>query len=97
MTPGGIRLGTPAITTRGFTTADMPAVADFLDRGVRIAVKVKEDSLAANPKAKLRDFIAAMGSVESIQAMKALKEDIEVFSSKYPTIGFERGDMRYPL
>ncbi len=30
----GIRIGTAAITTRGFTTADMPVVADLIHRGL---------------------------------------------------------------
>jgi glycine hydroxymethyltransferase len=30
--PGGIRIGTPALTTRGFTEADFVAVANFIDR-----------------------------------------------------------------
>ena len=30
----GIRLGTPALTTRGFTTAEMDAVADLIDRAL---------------------------------------------------------------
>jgi glycine hydroxymethyltransferase len=30
--PGGIRIGTPALTTRGFKEADFVQVADFIDR-----------------------------------------------------------------
>jgi hypothetical protein len=37
MTPGGMRIGTPALTTRGFKEADFVAVADFIDRAVKIA------------------------------------------------------------
>lgn len=33
--PSGIRLGTPAITTRGFTVADMTVIADMIDRVLR--------------------------------------------------------------
>ncbi|KEF33948.1 MULTISPECIES: serine hydroxymethyltransferase [Deinococcus] len=32
---GGIRLGTPAVTTRGMTEADMPRVADLIDRALK--------------------------------------------------------------
>jgi glycine hydroxymethyltransferase len=32
---GGIRIGTPAITTRGMLEADMETVADFMDRTLR--------------------------------------------------------------
>lgn len=34
--PGGVRIGTPALTTRGFKEDDFDKVADFLDRCVRL-------------------------------------------------------------
>jgi glycine hydroxymethyltransferase len=47
----GIRLGTPALTTRGLKEADMTAVAGFIDR----ALVGREDAAAL---AKLRDEVA---------------------------------------
>ncbi|EYB66537.1 serine hydroxymethyltransferase [Deinococcus phoenicis] len=32
---GGIRLGTPAVTTRGMTETDMPTIADLIDRALK--------------------------------------------------------------
>lgn len=40
LTPGGIRLGTPALTTRGMLEADMEIVAGFLHRGILLALKI---------------------------------------------------------
>ena len=40
VTPGGIRLGTPALTTRGMMEADMKTVADFLTRAVKLSLRV---------------------------------------------------------
>src|SRR4051812_14810361 len=47
----GLRLGTPAVTTRGLKEADMTTVADFLDR----ALLAKDDSAAL---AKIRGEVA---------------------------------------
>ncbi len=50
--PGGVRLGnlihqlefmypgTPALTTRGLVESDFEKVADFIDRGIKIAIKL---------------------------------------------------------
>ncbi|KAK2983096.1 hypothetical protein RJ640_009835 [Escallonia rubra] len=36
LVPGGIRIGTPAMTTRGFTEKDFISTADFIHEGVQI-------------------------------------------------------------
>lgn len=41
LNPGGIRIGTPALTTRGFKEADFVKVADLIHKGVEIAKEVK--------------------------------------------------------
>ena len=40
ITPGGVRIGTPAVTTRGYKEADMTNVAEFLDKLITISKKV---------------------------------------------------------
>lgn len=47
----GIRLGTPAVTTRGLKEADMTTIADFIDR----ALASKDDPAALN---KIRNEVA---------------------------------------
>jgi glycine hydroxymethyltransferase len=47
----GLRLGTPAVTTRGLKEGDMTSVADFLDR----ALLAKDDSAALS---KIRGEVA---------------------------------------
>ena len=44
--PSGIRLGTPALTTRGLSPAQMPQVAAWIDEAVQAAVKDDEATLA---------------------------------------------------
>ena len=40
--PGGIRVGTPAMTTRGLKEADFEKVAEFIDRGVKLTLDTKK-------------------------------------------------------
>ena len=39
--PGGVRLGAPALTSRGFKEADFEKIAEFLDRVVKISVSIQ--------------------------------------------------------
>lgn len=39
--PGGVRLGTPAVTTRGYKEGEMEIIADFLVRAIAIAKKIQ--------------------------------------------------------
>ncbi len=38
--PGGLRIGTPAMTTRGLVERDFVKVVEFIKRGVEIALDV---------------------------------------------------------
>lgn len=40
--PGGIRVGTPAMTTRGLNESDFEKVAEFIDRGVKLTIDIKK-------------------------------------------------------
>ena len=40
--PGGLRVGTPAMTTRGFNESDFEKVAEFIDRGVKLTIDIKK-------------------------------------------------------
>merc|ERR1712099_130643 len=42
LSPGGVRIGTPAMTTRGCKVDDMVKIAGFLDRTVQIAIQIQD-------------------------------------------------------
>lgn len=87
MTPGGVRLGTPALTTRGMLETDFRKVADFLYRGVQIGLTIQTQS-----GKKLVDFKKALdGSPE----LERLRKDVERFASSFGIPGFTVDEMKY--
>jgi glycine hydroxymethyltransferase len=58
MDPSGLRLGTPAITTRGLGVHHMEALAGWIDRGVDAAGREDEDELA-RIRAEVRELALA--------------------------------------
>lgn len=75
--PGGVRVGTPAMTTRGLTERDFLHVAAFLDDGLRLALKVQ----AGADSKKLVDFERAMQAHE--QEVRALRDRVQHFASNF--------------
>lgn len=85
--PYGIRLGTPALTTRGFTEGDFKSVSSFLIRSVNLAKEVQKTAGSS----KLVDFVKAC---ETSTAVRELGEEVKTFAKKYPFPGLDRA---YPL
>lgn len=50
--PSGIRIGSPAMTTRGCLEKDFVQIMSFLNRGTEIATKVSKETKSG----KLKDF-----------------------------------------
>ena len=90
--PGGMRVGTPALTTRGFVEADVEKVADMVFKGIEIAKKLKETH---GPK--LKDFREALADAPrgKFPEIDALKDEVEAFASTFPTVGFDKKDGKY--
>jgi len=75
LTPGGLRLGSCALTSRGFTEKDFEKVAEFLHRGIEIG----KECVASAGK-KLVDWKAA---VEKHPGIAKLNEDVIAFASSF--------------
>merc|ERR1712012_163803 len=73
LSPGGVRIGSPAMTTRGCSTEDFKQISFFLDRCCTIALKIQ-----AEKGKKLKDFEAAIPTDADVAA---LKNEVEVWAS----------------
>ncbi|KAK4175006.1 putative serine hydroxymethyltransferase [Triangularia setosa] len=91
LTPGGLRMGTPAMTTRGFQEEDFERVADIVDRAVTIAVRVdKAARKAAEEKgegksaAKVKTFLEFLGNGETDTEIVQLRSEVADWVGTYP-------------
>ncbi|VDN31360.1 unnamed protein product [Dibothriocephalus latus] len=87
MHPSGIRLGTPALTSRGFQLEDMDRVAKFIHRGIQLAQKITKRAASAN----IKDFEAILTSDEEVKAcVKTIRAEVIEFASSFPLPGMPK-------
>jgi glycine hydroxymethyltransferase len=81
LTPGGLRIGTPAMSSRGFGEEDFKRVADYIDQVIKICREVQD----ALPKAdnKLKDFKAKVAG-GAVPKINELKKEIATWASSFP-------------
>jgi len=82
---GGIRLGTPALTTRDLKEADIDVVADFIHQGIQLGLDIK-----AKSGPMLIDFKNKLAEDPEFQMRIAeLKTKVQNFAAKFPLPGYE--------
>ncbi|CRK41496.1 hypothetical protein BN1708_001820 [Verticillium longisporum] len=81
LTPCGIRIGTPAMTSRGFGEADFERVATYIDEAIKICKEVQ----GALPKEanKLKDFRAKVAGGE-VAKINDLRQEIAAWCQGFP-------------
>jgi glycine hydroxymethyltransferase len=92
LVPGGIRLGTPALTSRGFDEQDFTKVGGFIDRAVQLAKELNAKAPGKKVK-EFRDYVEA--NATSHPGLSKLRQDVETFASSFPTVGFLENTMKY--
>lgn len=80
LNPSGIRLGTPALTTRGLVEEDMDEVVKFIDAALKLATEIN------SRVTKLVDFKSAVDNSDEVQS---LKRQVDQFSERFYLPGFE--------
>lgn len=86
LTPGGVRVGTPALTSRGFKEAEFKQIATLLDRAVKLCVEIQ-----ATSGKKLTDFVAA---AERHEGVTQLRKDVNALATSFEMPGFDVTTMR---
>ncbi|KAL6938024.1 glycine hydroxymethyltransferase shm1 [Hanseniaspora osmophila] len=84
--PSGLRIGTPAMTTRQFGPAEFEKVAEFLSKAVKlsIALKSREETSTNTAKAHLAAFKKLCSENEEV---KQLAKEVADFAGQYPVPG----------
>lgn len=85
LTPSGIRIGAPALTSRNFKKEEFLQVADFIDQGFKLAVEINQ----APGGQLLKDFKEKMQRPEFQEKIKVLREKVENFAVQFPMPGFD--------
>jgi glycine hydroxymethyltransferase len=81
LTPTGIRIGAPAMTSRGMGEDDFKRIANYIDSCIKICKEVQ----AALPKEanKLKDFKAKVAGGE-IEKINSMKKEIAEWAGTFP-------------
>ncbi|PKK17013.1 hypothetical protein A306_00000149, partial [Columba livia] len=83
LTPGGLRLGAPALTSRHFYEEDFHKVVAFIDEGIMLALDVKSKTR------KLQEFKTfLLQDAETQQRLAELRQRVETFARAFPMPGF---------
>lgn len=82
ITPGGVRIGTPAVTTRGYMEDDMRQVGVFIDEGIKLSAKIQKDIGSK----KLGDFVKALANNSEVES---LAKEVEDFATQFDIPGFD--------
>lgn len=81
--PGGLRMGTPAMTTRGFQPEDFVRVADIVNRAVTITQRLDKKAHEAAEKKERKNpgsvkaFLEYLGDGESDREIVQLRSEVE--------------------
>ncbi|EGO03465.1 hypothetical protein SERLA73DRAFT_129788 [Serpula lacrymans var. lacrymans S7.3] len=95
-TPGGIRLGTSALTSRNMLESDIKIVADFLHRAVQLALLLQKEAGSKMLKDFVRVATTEVEGKEGAKKVKELKRDVMEFARRWPLPGVDVSSLQRP-
>lgn len=94
--PGGIRLGTAALTSRDMLESDIKIVAEFLHRAVQLSLVLQKE---AGSK-MLKDFVRVATKPEEgkvgHQQVQDLGKEVRAFARRWPLPGVDVSTLTKP-
>ena len=78
MAPGGVRIGAPAMTSRGLKEKDFEQIGEFLHRGLELTLEIQKKS-----GKKLVDFLKALKEPEFAEKISNIRVEVETWSGKF--------------
>uniref|UniRef100_A0A672NB31 Serine hydroxymethyltransferase n=1 Tax=Sinocyclocheilus grahami TaxID=75366 RepID=A0A672NB31_SINGR len=83
--PSGLRLGSPALTSRGLLEEDFRKVGEFIHQGIELTLEIQRNM---NPKATLKEFKDELAQNEKYQLkINETRKEVEDFAGKFPMPG----------
>jgi len=82
MAPGGVRIGAPAMTSRGLKEKDFEQIGEFLHRALQIALETQAQS-----GKKLVDFLKAIEGGDAAAKLGALRTEVEAWAGAFAMPG----------
>ena len=76
MSPGGLRIGTPAMTSWGFKEAEIKILAGFIERAINLAKLIHEEH---KPK-DLKIFVSLFEDAAYKAALDTLQHEVREFT-----------------
>jgi glycine hydroxymethyltransferase len=94
--PGGIRLGTSALTSRDMRDEDIKVVADFLHRAVQLSLLLQKEAGSKLLKDFVRVATTAAEGKQGYLQVKQLRDEVAAFASKWPLPGVDVSTLQKP-
>jgi len=82
--PSGLRIGTPALTSRGFKEAEFKKVVDYMHQAIQITKEIQSQS---GPT--LKDFTTKLHTEPFISKINAMKMEVQNWAAKFPMPGYD--------
>jgi glycine hydroxymethyltransferase len=85
--PGGIRIGTAALTSRDLREDDHRTVAGFLHRAVQLSLLIQKESGSKLLKDFVRSATVSEEGKVGAQQVAQLRRDVRAFARRWPLPG----------